>query len=295
MTQSARVSTGISQLDERLGGGLLPGTLTVLVGGTGSGKTQLGLQFLNAGQGQEGRRGIVFDMTARGDSQGHLDYARRMFQWSPQVVDSERQPELTDFFSNAHQIGEYLHIFDYRGRRVTKSDLDWDSWHAWQAELNAKLRNAIAFLYGNFAAGTRRVVIDGIEPVDRPHESLQFNLFEYVYHQVLRKDPEWVARDLFREQYRANATAAAQHLYNPQEITCLLLSTSHEVLLDDLISRQLEEGDVLSNANTVILMGRIRENNRLLRGLYIAKHRGSSCADEILRYEITNDGVRLFR
>lgn len=65
MIPASRLGTGIPALDERLGGGLLPGTLTVIVGGTGSGKTQLGLQFLNAGQAPEGRRGIVFDMTAR--------------------------------------------------------------------------------------------------------------------------------------------------------------------------------------------------------------------------------------
>ena len=38
-------------LDELLGGGLLPGTLTVVVGSTGIGKTQLGLQFAQAGLG----------------------------------------------------------------------------------------------------------------------------------------------------------------------------------------------------------------------------------------------------
>jgi hypothetical protein len=29
------------------------------------------------------------------------------------------------------------------------------------------------------------------------------------------------------------------------------------------------------------------------RALYIAKHRGSACADEILPYEITDQGLRL--
>ncbi len=270
----------------------MPGTLTVVVGGTGSGKTQLGLQFLNAGQAQEGRRGIVFDMTARGDSQGHLEYAQRMFDWSPAVVDSDHQPDLTDFFSADRPSGEYLHVFDYRGRRVTKSDLDWDAWHEWQAELNAKLRSAIAFIYGNLVRGARRVVIDGIEPVTRPHESVQFNLFEYIYHQVLRKDPEWVARDLFREQFRANAASAARHVYDPSQVGCVLLYTSQEVLLDDLIARPLDEGDVLANANTVILMGRIRDQNRLGRGLYIVKHRGSACSDEILHYEINDQGLQ---
>ena len=111
--------------------------------------------------------------------------------------------------------GDYLHMFDYHGRRVTRRDLDWDDWRNWQAELNARLRAAIAFLYGNFVRGVRRVVIDGIEPADRPGESIQFNLFEYVYHQILRKDPEWVARDLFREAYRRHADEAARHTYDP--------------------------------------------------------------------------------
>ncbi len=55
------------------------------------------------------------------------------------------------------------------------------------------------FFYGNFIRGVRRVVIDGIEPVGRPSESIQLELFEYVYHQILRKDSDWVARDLFRQ------------------------------------------------------------------------------------------------
>ena len=38
MTSTTRLSTGVEGLDERLGGGLLPGTLTVVVGSTGIGK-----------------------------------------------------------------------------------------------------------------------------------------------------------------------------------------------------------------------------------------------------------------
>ena len=58
MHEPARHSTGLARLDEMLGGGLLPGTLTVVVGATGIGKTQLGVQFADAGARQEGRRGI---------------------------------------------------------------------------------------------------------------------------------------------------------------------------------------------------------------------------------------------
>ena len=39
-------------------------TLTVVMGATGIGKTQLAIQFANAGQHQDGERGILFDMTS---------------------------------------------------------------------------------------------------------------------------------------------------------------------------------------------------------------------------------------
>jgi hypothetical protein len=287
----ARLSTGVSGLDELLGGGLIPGTLTVVVGATGIGKTQLGLQFANAGGEQEKKRGVIFDCSSRGDSQSHADYARRMFDWRLTPLDAERQVDVDRFFDTA--VADYLHIFDYHGRRVTRRDLDWDDWRNWQAELNARLRAAIAFLYGNFVRGVRRVVIDGIEPADRPGESIQFNLFEYVYHQILRKDPEWVARDLFREAFRRHADDAARHTYDPAHIGCLLLYTSHETMLDDLISRPLDEGDVLSNANTLIYMGKMRDGQRMTRGLHIAKHRGSACDERIVEYNIGERGLTI--
>src|SRR4051812_49882746 len=77
----ARQSFGIPTLDRHLGGGLLPGTLTVVAGATGAGKTQLGVQWAGAGAGQEGRRGIVCDLTSRGDSQNHAAYARQLCDW----------------------------------------------------------------------------------------------------------------------------------------------------------------------------------------------------------------------
>ncbi len=288
-----RFSTGIPALDTHLGGGLLPGTLAVVMGATGIGKTQLGVQFAQAGAAQEGRRGVIFDMTSRGDSQSHADYARRMFQWELTAAQPQKHVELDNFFATDRPHGDYLHIFDYQGRRVTRRDLEFETFRQWQAELNARLSASIAFFYGNFVQGVRRCVIDGVEPTDRPSDSIQFDLFEYIYHQILRKEPEWVARDLFRQLYRENAAAVARHTYDEKQLACLLLHTSHEAMLDDLISRPLDEGDVLSNANTVIYLGKIREGNRLTRGLYIAKHRGSACSDQIVPYEIDDQGVKL--
>jgi len=293
VADAGRLSTGVAGLDALLGGGLIPGTLTVVVGATGIGKTQLGIQFAHAGQAQEGRRGVFFDMTARGDSQSHRDYAQRMFDWRLTPLDAEAKIPLEGFYSPQRAHGDYLHVFDYRGQRVTRRDLEWEQWQEWQSQLNTRLQTAIGFLYGNFVQGVKRVVIDGIEPSDRPGESIQYNLFEYVYHQVLRKDPEWVARDLFRERYLTNAKGAAEHTYSPSDVGCVLLATSHETMLDDLISRRLDEGDALSNANTLIYMGKIRDGQQMGRALYVAKHRGSACVDRIVPYEITSQGVRV--
>jgi hypothetical protein len=118
-------------------------------------------------------------------------------------------------------------------------------------------------------------------------------MFDYVYHQILRKEADWVARDLFRAQFRANAELVERHLYNHNQIGCLLLCTAHEVMLDELLERRIESGDVLSNANTIILMGKTREGNRMGRALCVAKHRGSACDESIVPFEITSSGLVL--
>jgi KaiC/GvpD/RAD55 family RecA-like ATPase len=288
----SRLSTGVPGLDELLGGGLVRGTLTVVCGATGIGKTQLGIQLCHAGLSQEGRRGIVFDMSARGDAQNHSEYARRMFGWPLTQVDACQPLPLEAFFSSGPP-GDYLHVFDSIGRRVTKRDLDFDSYHDWQAQLVGRLNAAIAFFYGNFIHGVRRCVVDGIEPVERPSDSIQMEMFEYVYHQILRKESDWVARDLLREHYRQQATDVDAQRYDYTQIGCLFLYTSAESMLDQLIDRPLDEGDLLSNANTVIYMGKIRDGLKLRRALYIAKHRGSAASDEIHPYEISDAGLRI--
>ena len=290
-----RQSTGIAGLDDHLGGGLVPGTLTVVVGATGIGKTQAGLQFAASCKTPDDARDVVLDVAPRAHSQNHSNYTARIAGWPFREVPASKQVDLADFFRSDSYLGDYQHVFDYRGQRVTRQDLDWDQWREWQTELNIKLRSSIAFLYRNFVDGCRRVVVDGVEPADRPHESIQLNLFEYAYHQIVRKDPEWVARALFREQYRVNAAAAAEHRYDPAAIGCVLLLTSREAMLEDLIARPLDEGDALSNANTLIYMGKVRAGKRVERALYIAKHRGSACAEEILTYRIGDAGVEIVR
>lgn len=291
MSKSDRFSTGIPTLDEMLGGGLIPGTLTVVMGATGIGKTQLGLQFANAGRAQEGEPGILFDMTSRGDAQNHSDYSERMFDWKLKHRPLDIYNTADDIWDRERIRSDYFHVFERTGRRVTIKDLDQEQWVEWRAELNKKLDQAISFFYGNFVHGVRRTVIDGVEPVDRASDSFQFQLFDYIYHQILHKDHDWVARDLFRVNFRANEEHVHKHAYDHNKVATMLMYTSHEVKLDDLIDRPLESGDELCNANTIILMGKIREGNRMQRALHIAKHRGSKADDRIVPYDINDNGL----
>jgi KaiC/GvpD/RAD55 family RecA-like ATPase len=289
----ARQAFGIEELDRDLGGGLFPGTLTVVAGATGAGKTQLGLRWANAGLSAEGRRGVLCDLTSRGDSQNHADYASRLFGWNlseyplTSAVDFERA---WDF---ARSIGDYFRPVARQGRRVTQADLEPEQWHEWKSELSRVLRCAAGFFYQQFARGSRRVVFDGLEPVERFSESIQFEFFEYIYHHVLRQDDDWAAREWFREKYRANAEAVMRHRYDQRAIGCMYLYTTPHVMLDDLLAQPISQGDIFANANTIILMGRTQHNGRLGRALAIPKHRGSACGDEIVPYRITEAGLVL--
>jgi len=53
-----RITTGIAALDEILGGGLWPGSATMIAGPSGSGKTIMGLHFIYGGAGR-GERGVI--------------------------------------------------------------------------------------------------------------------------------------------------------------------------------------------------------------------------------------------
>ncbi|MCA9096159.1 MAG: recombinase RecA [Planctomycetaceae bacterium] len=290
---SSRLSTGNSQLDQMLGGGLLPGTLTVVAGATGIGKTQLGLQWAANGRTEEGQTGILFDMTSRGDSQNHTDYAQRLADWKLREFPLVENPDPTEVWDKTRSRHDYLHVFQQSGRKVTRNDLDQDEWREWKIELTRKLQNAIQFFYGNFMQGVRRVVIDGVEPTDREVDSFQFHLFEYIYHQILHKEADWVARDLFRVHYREQEPSVLAHMYDHTKIGTLLLYTTHEVMLDDLLEKPIASGDVLSNANTIILMGKTRNGTKMGRALQIAKHRGSPCDESIVPFEITSNGLKL--
>src|SRR4051812_42920453 len=115
---------GIEPLDDLLGGGLLPGTLTVLAGATGTGKTQLGLRWAESGLAGEGRRGVICDLTSRGDAQNHAGYARSQYGWELAESPVATTLDLEAAWDLARPIGEYFPPFVHAGRRVTRRDLE---------------------------------------------------------------------------------------------------------------------------------------------------------------------------
>lgn len=288
---AARVPTGIPGLDARLGGGLLPGTLSLVVGATGCGKTQMGVQFAAAGLAAEGRRGVLCDFTARGDSQSHEAYAARLAGWTLTAQEDPPTPE--GLFDLSAAWSDYLRIFDLTGRRVTRQDLDDEAWQDWQAHWQRRIGQVSAFLFGSFVRGARRVVFDGFEPTERAAESIQHRALEYLQHHVLHRDSGWVAREVLRQDFRRLAAQVEAAAYDWRSITSLALVTSREAMLEDLIARTLEAGDLAAAANTVVYLGRYRDGDRLRRGLFVAKHRGSPCSDEIAPLEIGDSGVTL--
>ena len=288
---TGRQEFGIGELDRRLGGGLLAGTLTVVAGATGTGKTQLGLRWADAGLRAEGHRGVLCDLTSRGDSQNHVAYASRLFGWPLLDYPISLTPDFEHVWDFSRALGDFFHPVDRAGRRVTRADLDDDQWHEWKSELSRVLRCATGFFYQHFARGSRRAVFDGFEPAERFSESIQFEFFEYVYHHVLRQDDEWAAREWLREQYRAHQESVLGHAYDHRTIGCLCLYTTPQVMLEDLMTDPISSGDVFATANTIILMGRTREGGRLGRAMVIPKHRGSECSDEIIPYRINDQGL----
>ena len=291
--KQARQRFGIEELDAMLGGGLVPGTLTVLAGATGAGKTQLGLRWANEGLVADGKRGVVCDLSSRGDAQNHDAYALDQFAWPLTEHPANTPFDAERIWNLAEAFGDYYHPFAQAGRRVTRRDLEPDDWHAWKADLARVLRGSAAYFYAQFVRGCRRVVVDGIEPTERFAESIQFEFFEYLYQQILRKEDEWAAREVFRERYRANAAQVMAHRYDHMATGCLYLYTTPHILLDDLMAQPIGEGDIFSNANTIILMGRTREAGRMGRALYVVKHRGSFASDEIRLYRLTDGGLQL--
>jgi KaiC/GvpD/RAD55 family RecA-like ATPase len=292
---TTRVSTGSPKLDEMLGGGLLPGTLTVIYGATGIGKTHLGLSFCDHGARADGARGIVFDMNARGDSQQHHGYAARLHGWDLKhwthtvlpMADPYPSPEqMQAFYCDALPwVGK---LRDYQVPTGDGLEFDWN----WKAQYNQALYTVRPFVYFHLGAGSRRIVVDGIEPMDVPGDYIQPYIFDDLYRKTIHRDSETLGMEICMPVWQHRAFIDA-HRYDHTAVTTVLLVTTEETQLEHLIARKVAAGDVGAVANTIVVMGSERVGNRLARMLCVVKHRGSAKSDDIVEYRVTERGFEL--
>jgi KaiC/GvpD/RAD55 family RecA-like ATPase len=289
---TGRVSTGFARLDAMLGGGLLPGTLAVVYGATGIGKTHLGLAFADHGREADGARGLLVDLNARGDSQQHAPYAARLHGWSLERWTHAVMPMSDPYPPPAQMEARYLDVFPWVGRRseyeVTTPDgreFDW----GWKAAYARALYTARPFFYFHFAVGARRVVIDGIEPF-ASEDAIQLYVIDELYRKVIHRDAETLGMEICLPVWQHRSFIDA-HRYDHATISTVLLVTTEEARLEDLVARKTGAGDLGAVANTVLLMGREKVGNRLGRFLCVAKHRGSAMSDEIAEFRVGERGL----
>ncbi len=289
---TSRVSTGLARLDAMLDGGLLPGTLAVVYGATGIGKTHLGLAFADHGRRADGARGLVVDLNARGDSQRHAPYAARLHGWTLGRWTHTVMP-MTDPYPPAAELeAHYLDVFPWVGRKSDYEvatpegrELDW----GFKAAYARALYTARPFFYFHFAAGARRVVVDGVEPF-ASEDSIQLYLIDELYRKVVHRDAETLGMEICLPVWQHRAFIDA-HRYDHATITTLLLVTTEETRLEDLIARKVGAGDLGAVANTVLLMGREKVGTRVGRFVCVVKHRGSGMADEIVEFRVGAGGI----
>ncbi len=290
-----RVSTGLPKLDSMLGGGLLPGTLAVVYGATGIGKTHVGLTFANHGRQADGAPGLLFDMNARGDSQQHHAYAARLFDWQLGRWTHTVTP-MADPYPSPDQMQAYYcdalpwvgKLREYQVQTADGLEFDWN----WKAVYNHALYTVRPFIYFHLAAGSRRIVADGIEPMDVPADYIQPFVFDELYRKVIHRDSETLGMEICLPVWK-HREFIDSHLYDHSQITTVLLVTTEETRLEDVLARKVATGDIGATANTIIAMGSERVGNRLARMLAVVKHRGSAMSDEIVEYRIGPEGLVL--
>jgi hypothetical protein len=146
------------------------------------------------------------------------------------------------------------------------------------------------FVYFHLAAGTRRVVVDGVEPMDSPADSIQFFMFDELYRKTIHRDAETLGMEICLPVWKHRDFIDA-HRYDHAAVTTMLLVTTEETRLEDLLARKVATGDIGATANTILVMGSERVRQRVVRMLSVVKHRGSAMSDEIVEYRITERGL----
>lgn len=246
-----RVSTGIAGLDRMLGGGLVGGRPYLLTGGTGSGKTLIGLRFLLEGL----RQGEPVLMVAVDEPPSEILDNVRTFGWDLSAIRTldanpgQQKIKRMNDVQEIRALGDLKSMRDIlkeKGKGPDADDISIQSIHL-------KLRQQMA--EGNF----RRVLVDSITGIRR------FAMKQSADLQAERTE----IQSLLRFLSEGNATT-------------LITATPPELGV-------LTPEEVLSRGELVLTRKWI--GDRSVRQIKILRMRGSAHDLERRPFTITNEGV----
>lgn len=246
-----RVSTGIPGLDRMLGGGLLAGRPYLVTGGTGSGKSLLGLRFLLEGL----RLGEQVLLVAVDEPPSEILENVRGFGWDLSTVrtlDANPGTKAIKRMADVQEIralGDVKSMRDFSGEARRGSDADDISIQS----IHLKLRNQMQS--GRFT----RVVVDSITSIRR------FAVKASLDPQAERTEVQSLLRFL-----------------SEQEVTTLITATPGNPAV-------LTAEEVLTRGE--ILLTRKWIGDRSVRQLKIVRMRGSAHDPERRPFAITSKGL----
>ncbi len=248
-----RVRTGIPGLDRMLGGGLVSGRPYLITGGTGSGKSLLGLQFLLEGL----RQGEEVLLVAVDEPPNEILENVRSFGWDLSSVKTLDANPGTRAIKRNMAVQEIRTMTDLKSMR----DLSQESKRSSDSEdisiqsIQLKLRQQMA------DQPFRRVVVDSITSVRR------FAIKSSVDPQAERTEIQSLLRFLSESGVTAliTATPSDPGVLNPEEI--------------------LTRGEILLTRKWI--------GDRSVRQIKIVRMRGCAHDPERRPFVITNQGIVL--
>jgi KaiC/GvpD/RAD55 family RecA-like ATPase len=103
LTADARVKSGIPGLDKLMGGGFPAGSISLIAGESGTGKTTFGLQFLYSGATQSREAGMLISFEETKDS-----VAKEMASYGWNLDNAEREKKIVVLEYPPQEVGHFM-------------------------------------------------------------------------------------------------------------------------------------------------------------------------------------------
>ena len=180
-----------------------------------------------------------------------------------------------------------------RDFQVPTPDGGWEFDWNWKATYNHALYTVRPFLYFHFAAGSRRVVVDGVEPMDSPADSIQFYMFDELYRKTIHRDAETLGMEIclpvwqHREFIDAHLLSAHRHHH------ACCWSPPRRRGWKTCWPARWRRATSAPPPTPSWCWAASGSGSRLARMLCVVKHRGSAMSDEIVEYRVTDRGFTL--